>query len=60
MQNPFMGSKSQPEDSTLKSPPEGGGGDKGKQRKTDVDVEVEQSKLSEEHKRKGRANEGDD
>jgi hypothetical protein len=55
-----MASESQPEDLTSKSPPEGGGGDKGKQRRTDVDVEAEQSKLSEERKRKGRVNEGDD
>ena len=55
-----MASESQPEDLTSKSPPEGGGGDKGKQRKTDVDVEAEQSKLSEERKRKGRVNEGAD
>ena len=59
-QNLLMASESQPEDLTLKSPPEGGGGDKGKQRKTDIDVEAEQSKLSEERKRKGRVNEGDD
>lgn len=59
-QNLLKGSGLQPEDSTSKSPPEGGGGDKGKQRKTDVDVEAEQSKLSEERKRKGRVNEGDE
>jgi hypothetical protein len=56
----LMGSESQPEDLTSKSAPEGGSGDKGKQRKTDVDVDAEQSKLSEERKRKGRANEGDE
>ncbi|KAF8502257.1 pre-mRNA-splicing factor SLU7 [Russula emetica] len=59
-QNLLMGSGSQLEDSTSKSPPEGGGGDKGKQWKTDVDVEAEQSKLSEERKRKERVNEGDE
>lgn len=59
-QNLLKGSGLQPEDLTSKSPPEGGGGDKGKQRKTDVDVEAEQSKLSEERKRKGRVNEGDE
>jgi len=52
--------KAQPEDSRSRSPPEGDGGDKGKQRKTEVDVEGEQSKLSEERKRKGRTNEGDE
>jgi pre-mRNA-processing factor SLU7 len=41
----------------LKSPP---GGNKGKQRKTDIDVEDEQSKLAEERKRKGRTNDGDE
>lgn len=49
---------SRPEDSTSRSPE--GGGDKGKQRKTDINVEEEQGKLSEERKRKARANEGDD
>lgn len=53
-------SGSQPEDSTSKAPREGGDSDKGKQRKTDVDVEAEQNKLSEERKRKGRVNEGDE
>jgi hypothetical protein len=55
-----MGSGPPLEDLRSKSPPEGDGGDKGKQRKTDVDVEAEQSKLTEERKRKGRANDGDD
>ena len=55
-----MGSEPDPEDLTSKSLPEGGGGNKGKQRKTDIDVEAEQSKLAEERKRKGRVNEGDD
>ena len=50
---------SRPEDSTTKSPP-GGGWDKGKQRRTDIDVEAEQNKLAEERKRKARVNEGDD
>ncbi|KAI0270772.1 pre-mRNA-splicing factor SLU7 [Russula aff. rugulosa BPL654] len=57
-QNLLMGSGPPPEDSTSKSPP--GGGDKGKQRKTDVDVEAEQGKLSDERKRRARANEGDE
>jgi ribosomal protein S8E len=52
-----MGIGHQPEDL---APTEGGGGNKGKQRKTDIDVEDEQSKLAEERKRKGRANDGDD
>lgn len=34
--------------------------DKGKQRKTDIDVEAEQSRLSEERKRKAKTNEGDE
>jgi hypothetical protein len=59
-QNLLKGSESQPEDLISKSPHEGGSGDKGKQWKTDVDVEAEQSKLSEERKRKGRVNEGDE
>ncbi|KAH9992611.1 pre-mRNA-splicing factor SLU7 [Russula vinacea] len=59
-QNLLMGSEPDPEDLTSKSLPEGGGGNKGKQRKTDIDVEAEQSKLAEERKRKGRVNEGDD
>jgi pre-mRNA-processing factor SLU7 len=59
-QNLLMGSDSQPEDLASKSLSEGGGGNKGKQRKTDIDVEAEQSKLAEERKRKGRANDGDD
>jgi pre-mRNA-processing factor SLU7 len=58
-QNLLMGSDPQSEDVASKSL-EGGGGNKGKQRKTDIDVEEEQSKLAEERKRKGRANEGDD
>ncbi len=57
-QNLLMGSGSRPEDSTPRSPD--GGRDKGKQGKTDIDVEAEQSKLAEERKRKARANEGDD
>jgi hypothetical protein len=57
--NLLMGSDSQPEEIMSKSPPEDGG-DKGKQRKTDINVEAEQSKLSEERKRKARVNEGDD
>ena len=56
----LMGSGAPPEDPTLKSPPGGGSGDKGKQRKTDVDVEAEQGKLSDERKRRARANDGDD
>jgi pre-mRNA-processing factor SLU7 len=48
-----------PEDSTSKLSA-GAGGDNGKQRRGDIDVEVEQSKLPEEHKRKSRVNEGDD
>jgi hypothetical protein len=56
-QNLLTGS-SRPEDSTPRSPETGR--DKGKQRKTDIDVETEQSKLSDERKRKARANEGDD
>jgi pre-mRNA-processing factor SLU7 len=59
-QNLLRGSESQPEDSTSRSPPGGGGGDKGRQRKTDIDVEAEQSKLSDERKRKERVNEGDE
>jgi pre-mRNA-processing factor SLU7 len=55
----LAGSGSPPEDSTSKPPPEGGG-DKGKQRRTSIDVEAEQSKLAEERKRKERANDGDD
>ena len=55
-----MGSGPPPEDSTSKSPPEGGSGDKGKQRKSDVDVEAEQGKLSDERKRRARANDGDE
>lgn len=58
-QNLLAGSGAPPEDSTSKPPLEDGG-NKGKQRKTDIDVEEEQSKLSEERKRKARANEGDD
>ena len=57
-QNLLMGSGPPPEDSTSKSSP--GGGDKGKQRKTDVDVGAEQGKLSDERKRRARANEGDE
>ena len=53
-----MESGPRPEDSTSRSPE--GGGDKGKQRKTDIDVEAEQSKLAQERKRKARVNEGDD
>ena len=34
--------------------------DKGKQRKTDIDVEAEQGRLSEERKRKAKTNEGDE
>ncbi len=56
----LKGSGLQPDDSTSKSPPEGGDWDKGKQRKIDVDVEGEQSKLSEERKRRARANDGDE
>lgn len=56
-QNLLTGS-SRPEDSTPRSPE--GGRDKGKQRKTDIDVEAEHGKLSDERKRKARANEGDD
>jgi pre-mRNA-processing factor SLU7 len=59
-QNLLMGGGPPPEDSTSKSPPEGGGGDKGKQRKADVDVEAEQNKLSDERKRRARANDGDE
>ena len=58
--NLLMGGDSQPEDSISKSLSEGGSGDKGKQRKTEIDVEAEQDKLAEERKRKGRVNEGDD
>lgn len=47
-----------PEDSTKLSA--GAGGDKGKQRRGDIDVEAEQGKLAEERKRKSRVNEGDD
>jgi hypothetical protein len=54
----LMESGPPPEDSISRSPE--GGGDKGKQRKTDIDVEAEQSKLAQERKRKARANEGDD
>jgi len=54
------GSGPPPQDSRSKSPPEDGGGDKGKQRKTGVNVEAEQSKLSDERKRKARANDGDE
>jgi len=53
-----MDSGARPEDSTSRSPE--GGGDKGKQRKTDIDVEEEQGKLAQERKRKARVNEGDD
>ena len=42
------------------SAPEGGSGNKGKQRKTEIDVEAEQGKLAEERKRKGKVNEGDE
>ena len=59
-QNLLKGSGLQTEDLTSKSLPKGGDGDKGRQRKTDIDVEAEQSKLSEERKRKARINEGDD
>jgi pre-mRNA-processing factor SLU7 len=59
-QNLLMGSGPPPEDSTLKSSPGGGGDDKGKQRKTDVDVEAEQGKLSDERKRRARAGDGDE
>jgi pre-mRNA-processing factor SLU7 len=45
-----------PEDSTSKL----SAGEKGKQRRGDIDVEVEQSKLAEDRKRKSRVNEGDD
>jgi pre-mRNA-processing factor SLU7 len=38
----------------------GAGGDKGKQRRGDIDVEAEQNNLAEERKRKSRVNEGDD
>ena len=48
-----------PEDSTLKLSA-GAGGDKGKQRMGDIDVEAEQGKLADERKRKSRVNEGDD
>jgi pre-mRNA-processing factor SLU7 len=58
-QNLLRESGSRSEDSTLKSAPEDGG-DKGKQRKTDIDVEAEQSKLADERKRKARAIDGDD
>jgi pre-mRNA-processing factor SLU7 len=54
------GSGPPPEDSRSKSPPEDGGGDNGKQRKTGINVEAEQSKLSDERKRKARANDGDE
>jgi hypothetical protein len=37
-----------------------GGGNKGKQRRTNIDVKAEQNKLAEERKRKERANGGDD
>ena len=53
-----MESGAQPDDLTPRSPE--GGGNKGKQRKSDIDVEEEQSKLAQERKRKARANEGDD
>ena len=46
-----------PEDSKLSV---GAGGDKGKQRRGDIDVEAEQNNLAEERKRKSRVNEGDD
>ena len=59
-QNLLMASESQPEDSTSISAPEGGSGNKGKQRKTDIDVEAEQGRLAEERKRKGKVNEGDE
>ena len=59
-QNLLKGSGLQPEDLTSKSLSEGGDGDKGRQRKTDIDVEAEQNRLSEERKRKARINEGDD
>jgi hypothetical protein len=58
-QNLLLLNSSQPDDSTSK-PPSSGGMDKGKQRKTDIDVEAEQSRLSEERKRKAKTNEGDD
>jgi pre-mRNA-processing factor SLU7 len=48
-----------PEDSTGKLSA-GAGGDKGKQRRGEIDVEAEQSNLAEERKRKSRVNEGDD
>jgi hypothetical protein len=48
-----------PEDSSLKLST-GAGGDKGKQRRGDIDVEAEQNNLAEERKRKSRVNEGDD
>jgi len=59
-QNMLKGSGSQPEDSISRSPPEGGSVDKGKQLKTDIDVEAEQSKLSDERKRRARTNDGDE
>ncbi|KAI0297192.1 Pre-mRNA splicing Prp18-interacting factor-domain-containing protein [Russula brevipes] len=55
----LTGSGSPPEDPTSNSPLEGGG-DKERQRRTNVDVEAEQGKLAEERKRKERANDGDD
>jgi len=55
----LTGSGSPPEDPTSNSPFEGGG-DKERQRRTNVEVEAEQGKLAEERKRKERANDGDD
>ena len=55
-QNLLMGGPP-PEDSAPKS---SAGGDKGKQGRGDIDVEMEQSRLAEERKRKSRVNEGDD
>lgn len=48
-----------PEDSTSKLSIETSG-DKGKERRGDIDVEAAQSNLAEERKRKSRINEGDD
>ena len=59
-QNLLMGGGPPPEDSTSKSLSESGGGDRGKQQKTDVDVDAEQSKLSDERKRRARATDGDE